>query len=125
MYNTKTKNNINYEKYGTTYAQKNNNNDSLKKTKNNSLNGGIKLNTPNSLSKMYTNCMNNNNLIIKNNFYDNSLNKKINKYKINLSQVKNNRNSKTKNKKNSLQPKYNTNVKIDNNKNKSYSFLGK
>ena len=125
MYNNKTKNNINYEKYGTTYAQKNNNNDSLSKTKNNSLNGGIKLNTPNSLSKMYTNCMNNNNLIIKNNFYDNSLNKKINKYKINLSQVKNNRNSKTKNKKNSLQPKYNTNVKIDNNKNKSYSFLGK
>ena len=125
MYNNKTKNNINYEKYGTTYVQKNNNNDSLSKTKNNSLNGGIKLNTPNSLSKMYTNCMNNNNLIIKNNFYDNSLNKKINKYKINLSQVKNNRNSKTKNKKNSLQLKYNTNVKIDNNKNKSYSFLGK
>ena len=64
MYNSKTKNNINYEKYGTTYVQKNNNNDSLSKAKSNSLNGGIKLNTPNSLSKMYTNCMNNNNLFI-------------------------------------------------------------
>ena len=123
IYNNKNKNNINYEKYG---IPKNNNNDSLTKVKNNSLNGGIKLNTPNSLSKMYsTNCMNNNNLIIKNNFYDNSLNKKINKYKINLSQTKNNRNSKPKNKKNSLQLKYNTNTKIDNYKNKSYSFLGK
>ena len=122
----KEKNIIDYDKYS---IPNNINNEILNKGRNSSSNGGIRLNTPNSLSKMYTNCMNNNNnLIIKNNFYNNnnnvSLGKKINKYKINLSQSKYNRNVKNKNnKKNSLQFKYNCNLKNDYYKNKSYSFL--
>ena len=120
----KNNNLINYDKYS---IPKNINNDILK-GRNSPLNEGIRLNTPNSLSKIYQNCMNNNNnLIIKNNFYNNntnnnSLGKKINNSKINMTQVKNNRNSKGKNnKKNSLQFKYN--LKSDIYKNKSYSFL--
>ena len=129
-YNKNIENNnlINYDKYS---IPKNINNDILNKGRNSSLNEGIRLNTPNSLSKVYHNCMNNNNnLIIKNNFYNNtnnnSLGKKINKNKINLTQVKNNRNTKCKNnKKNSLQFKYNSNLNCDNYKNKSYTFLTK
>ena len=115
---------INYDKYS---IPKNLNNDILNKGRNSSLNGGIRLNTPNSLSKIYSsNCNNNNhNLIIKNNYYDNSMNKRINNNKINLTQIKNNRNTKPKNnKKNNLQFKF-SHIKYDNYKNKSYSFLGK
>ena len=124
-FNKNNDNIINYEKYSVNYTS--NNNDNLHKNRNSSLNGGIRLNTANSLSKMYNNCMNNsNNLIIKNNFYNNNLNKKVNKYKINFTQIKNNRNSKPKNnRKNNLQFKYNSNIKYENNKNKSYSFLTK
>jgi hypothetical protein len=131
LYNNKKVDNnnmINYDKYSIP-THLNNNNEISNKCRNSSLNGGIRVNTPNSLSKMYNNrsSNNNNHLNIKNNnLYDNSLNKKINKYKINLSQMKNNRNPKTKNnKKYSLQFKYNTNIKSDIYKNKSYTFLDK
>ena len=118
---------INYDKYS---IPKNLNTNEIisNKGRNSSLNGGIRVNTPNSLSKMYSKCINNNNsnIMIKNNIYDNSLSKKINKYKINITQIKNNRNPKTKNiKKNSFQFKYNSNLKPDIYKNKSYSFLDK
>ena len=127
IYSNKNYNNniINYDKYS---IPKTINNDILNKARNSSLNGGIRVNTPNSLNKMYNNYMNNNNsnLNLKNKTNDNSLNKKVNKYKINLSQIKNNRNTKINNKKNSLQFKYNNNNnKYDTYKNKSYSFISK
>ena len=126
--NKKSNNMINYDKYSIPTHLNNNNNEISNKCRNSSLNGGIRVNTPNSLSKMYNNksTNNNNHLNIKNNLYDNNMNKKINKYKININQMKNNRNPKTKNnKKNSLQFKYNTNIKSDVYKNKSYTFLDK
>jgi len=128
IYSNKNYNNniINYDKYS---IPKTINNDILNKARNSSLNGGIRVNTPNSLNKMYNNYMNNNNNNnnnLKNKINDNSLNKKVNKYKINLTQIKNNRNTKINNKKNSLQFKYNNNNnKFDTYKNKSYSFISK
>ena len=112
---------INYDKYS---IPKSINNEILNK-RNSSLNGGIRVISPNSLNKGYNNCVNNNNnLIVKNKNNDNSISKKVNKYKINLTQIKNNRNSKiNNNKKNCLQFKYNSNAKYDNYRNKSYSFL--
>ena len=68
---------INYDKYS---IPKNLNTNEIisNKGRNSSLNGGIRVNTPNSLSKMYSKCINNNNsnIMIKNNIYDNSLSKK-------------------------------------------------